>query len=248
MSEKLRKESPKIPAESEESQEKLQRFPIIEDEGSYTDRGRPSPVEGSIVHYVSSYWGDPKDKINHRFILSKEIGGHPYLFKLMQGKFGPNSFTLQTETEGYGFATTNLDPKSSEELFRARAAFIESFTDYADGLVQRVESSPSGVSYSVEDVKECIDKILAHPDATYTREGLEYLSATYNGHQLFEMYRDLFGEYFHKEHPNERSRAQARSRLFGAMFKKYLENWEVEESTGSINIELRRKAAVSPAA
>ncbi len=241
MSEKLPTERRKMPTASQESQENLERFPIIEDEGVYQGKDRPDPAEGSIVHYRTSYWNDPEEKTYHRFILSKTIGGHAYRFRLAQGQFSPHSFTLQTETEGYGFATTNLDPESSEELFRTRAAFVESFTDYANGLVQRIESSPSGVSYSVDDIKACIDKILTHPDTVYTREELLSFSGAYEGGRLFEMYKDLFGEHFLGAHPNSRDRSRARSRLFSAMFKKYLQNWTVEESSGSINIELHRK-------
>ena len=225
----------------EKGPEKLPLFPIVNDEREYSFDEHPPLQNGTIVHYTCSHWSRPEDK-RHRFILGKVIGDSPYIFKLQQNySEKSDTFSLQSETEGYGFATTNLNPEDGKELFQTRAAFIESFTNYTQIPIENIESTPARTSYSVEEVKTCIERILTHPNATATKEELEYLSANYRGHEIFEMYKELYGEYMHGEHPNHRARARARSRLFSAMFKKYLTNWKVAETPDTISILLRRK-------
>ncbi|MES2931638.1 MAG: hypothetical protein V4682_02980 [Patescibacteria group bacterium] len=241
MSEGFGHDVPKASTVPEKGQERLLSFPIVDDEHEYSIDEYPPFQDGTIVHFVCSDWMRPLEK-RHRFITRKAIGGHPYILRLDQRYSNESKdYTLQSETEGFGFATMNLDPEESAELFKTRAAFIESFTSYTKVPIESIESSPAGTSYSVEDVKTCIERILAHPNASTTREELESLSAKYEGARIFETYNQLYGEYFHGEHPNERSRASARSRLFAAMFKKYLEHWEVADRPYTREILLRRK-------
>lgn len=216
-------------------------FPIVDDEHTYSFNEHPPLIDGAIVHYVSTHWSQSEGR-RHRFMLRKVIGAFPFIFRLEQGDSEESdTFTLLSETEGHGFATTNLSPEDGEELYRTRAAFIESFTNYTKIPIENIESSPSDTSYSVKEVKTCIERILAHPNVSSTREELEYLSENYRGANIFSVYKELYGEYFHGHHPNHRSRAAARSRLFTAMFKKYLTHWEVTDTPETLTIFLRRK-------
>lgn len=245
MSEGLYRPRTEAATSSEGAQEGLVRFPFVEDEKEYAYEDRPTLIENTIVHSTWSNRRAPEERRN-RFSLQKTIGESVYILRLDQEPFTTRAYHLQMETDGYGFATTNLTPEQGTELFLTRASFIESFSDYTQVPVDEIESMPASTAYSVEDVKECIRRILAHENASHTREELERLSSSYQGARIFEAYHELFGEYFHGVHPNHMmSRARARSRLFTMMFKKYLKDWEVVEQPYTMEILLRRKRAAA---
>ncbi len=210
------------------SHEALTLFPIVESEEVFHSvESRPDLPEDVIVHWQYQPFSSTADKYD-KFGLKKMIGGFPYLFQLSQ-YYDKGVFILSSKTENYGYAMTNLSPQDAEILFRTRAAFIESLTDYPGVRIERVMSNPAGISYSAEDIDKCIALILAHPDNRFSKEALLSFPAESNGARVFEIYNNLSGLYFHGKHPNQKDRSNARSRLFKMKFKKYLTHWEVSE-------------------
>lgn len=212
-------------------QEKLQNqkehetktfFPIVEDTTLYTI-DRPAGVKDSIIHYKTPL---SSSATREHFMLLKEISSMNYLISLNQNA-GSKIFSLDFKTKEYEYARTNLDPKSQNELFMAINDFLE--TVYKTGKITEIEISPASAGYTATDLEECIKKIIEHPDNYMTRE--EILKR-YRGGQIFDRYEDLYNKNFNEINYNDRSNDKkgARERLFKMTIKKYLRNWDIQES------------------
>lgn len=219
--------------ETERSSEKNRgRFSIIHSEEAVCGDDMPALAENSILHYLQ---GVPGGEKLHRFKLLTVIDGLHYIFSLSQS-FG-NSYGLSFKTEEYEYATTKLTKEDRDELVKTIAGFVESITaEYAEIISVRI--SPADAGYSSQEIEECTDAILASPENTLTREDL---SREYNGYEIFERYRDLFGANFQTRHHNKRSRAPGRSRFFKKMIRNYLSDWQIDDPYGGADFYLKRK-------
>lgn len=223
------------------SPESLTPFPIVESKELLCFQSdRPELQEDVITHWRWRSLGVQKEL--NSFALQHTIDRFDYVVTLKESFYEEGEYSLQSEAKGYGFALMDLDEEAREELFKIRASFIESLTDYAPVHIETIHTTHASVSYSAQDIDDCTERILSHPENTYSKEGLAMLSNEYKGHQIFEIYNRLFGEYFHGEAPNVNERRKARSRLFKSKFKKYLKRWEVVEDADSSDFFLRRKA------
>lgn len=212
-------------------------FPIVEDEKVYYFDSKPNLREGEIVHYMQGVGSQEKW---NRFIMSKTIAGLQYIFSFSQ-TFG-GAYQLSFKTHEYEFAATNLDEVARDELFTTISAFVESASGYLHDAAKEIRISPAGASYSADEIRQCIDAILASPKNTLTREEI---TSDYKGFEIFDLYQKLSGKDFHPTHYNWKSKARARSRLFKMMGKKYFPNWEtVPELSSDTDFVLRRKEQI----
>lgn len=211
-------------------------FPIKESgEELYSLGARPDLEENVITHWtcLPSTGTESYD----RFGLVHQIGTNKYVFTLNERTTEERSFIFSFETEKYGFATTDLNSKETDELLSTCVSFVESLAD----TIHEIEVDPASTSYSVADIEDCIGKILSHPKNTRTREELAALPAAYKDVDLFEIYEETFGEPYHETHPNLRSRSKARSRAFRIACKKYFTSWNLVEYPEQSAFRLVRK-------
>ena len=99
--------------------------------------------------------------------------------------------------------------------------------------MQAIHISTSETAYSAEEIDICLDKVLSHKDNHFTRNELEWYISSGNGLKLFEIYKDLYNEYFHEVRSDmiPGDHAKNRSILFSKIFNEYLQDWEIDEST-----------------
>jgi hypothetical protein len=213
------------------------RFPIVHDKEIYYFDHKPEPQEGVIIHYLFKGGFSSKESTIDRFLLQQTIGDIHYLFSL--GEADGGAFHMSFKTKEYEYAKINLNDREREALTKTIRAFIDSITDATENF-QKIIISPADASYSAEEIEACIKDILDSSDNEYTREEL---LAEYQGFRVFDLYRDIFGKNFHKNHYNYKSRARARSRYFQMMAKNELPDWEVDPDAffSGVDFILQRK-------
>ncbi len=187
---------------------------------------------------VEKFWSKGFDVNNDKYRLMLNISGLNYLFRL-SGESGRNPFGLSFKTTEYEYAITNLDKDGESELFERLADFLETAYVNSRERIILIEISPADSSYSVEEIEDCVSKILGKTDK-YSEEELR---SNYKGFKIFDLYEDVFGVDYHDVHYNSISRASARSRYFKIKFKKYFKNWEVDDFyKDPVRFYLRRKS------
>jgi len=215
-------------------------FPIITDEETYYFDRTPDLKEGQIIHYKQGVFSGEK---RHRFLLLKSIAGLNFEFSLNETSYGDDVYQLSFKTKEYEYATTNLDPDTNNSLFSIIASFVKSVSESPEYNIKEIRISPAHASYSVEEINQCIDKIITSPKNKFSREEL---MSDYNGFRIFEFYKELFGEDFLEKHYNGRNRASGRSRFFKMMIRKHFKHfpdWEIdtEFSRPGSDFNLKRK-------
>lgn len=228
------KETPPNYSNDEKPETMPATIPIVEDPKTYYFDNEPELQEGKIIHYTRA--GLNREQKN-KFLFLQNISGLHYIFSVSETAYGKNVYQLSFKTEEYDFATVNLDKNGMESLVESTVALLRTLTGNFE--IDEIRISPADASYSAEEIEKCMEKILASPKNRYTKE--ELLSE-YKGFRIFDLYETLFKKSFLKNHYNSKSRAKARSRLFKAVVKKYLPEWDVatEYSLGS-NFTLVRK-------
>lgn len=194
-------------------------IPIVEDTKLHYFNDEPDPQEGKIIHYKKV--GLNREQKNN-FLFLQGISGLHYEFYIGETAYGKNVYHFSFKTQEYEFATVNLDKNGMESLIESIVAFLRSVTQKYE--IEEIRISPADASYSAEEIEECMNEILASPKNSYTREEL---ISEYKGFRIFDLYEEMFEKSFLKSHYNSRSRAYARSRLFRALVKKYLPEWEI---------------------
>lgn len=223
--------TPNLPQESENQPNEAGSvdFPIIEKEEIYYFDRTPDLEEGKIIHYMK---GVSSREMRNKFLLLTNINGLHYEFSLSETGYGEGVYQLSFKTKEYEYATTDLSKTEINILFSHIYAFVKKISGKPEYNIKEIRISPADASYSVEEINECIDKILSSSKNEMTRDEL---INEYSGFRIFDYHRQLFEEDFLKEHYNSKSRAPGRSRLFKMMIKKYFPDWEVhtEYSIGS---------------
>jgi hypothetical protein len=215
-------------------------IPFFEDTATYKAGEQPQLREGVIVHFQITHHVFKTPTMEDCFTLLKTIGKHRYNFSLSGGILSDGEFSLHVETEGYRYAMTNLTPPEREAVFTILADFVESFTDYKPVNIETIESNSSLVSYSVKDIDECVQKILAHPNNTSDEVTLRKITAK-SVSELFDRYYTLYGQYIHGRHHADKNHMRGRTRLFAKKYKKYLKHWKVVEDPDLYGVVLERK-------
>jgi len=189
------------------------------------------------VKYRESSYGDFLIK----FVLKRNIGGYSYLFKLMphMGMANTKDWTLAFKTEDYGYAVTNLSDSQRAEVFQTLSSFFDSIYQDTGGGINYIEASPADTSYTAEEMEDCLQGIIQTPGNKLSREEL---IKHYPGIRLFELYKKVTGKQFGDKRITASGGGKARSRLFRTMFKKYLENWHVDEKLSGLGLYLRHNS------
>lgn len=214
-------------------------FPIITEERIYYFDRTPDLKEGQIVHYKKSVFSG---ETRHRFLLLKSIAGLNFEFSLSETGYGDGVYQLSFKTGEYEYATTDLGADANNVLFSAISSFVKSISESPEYNVKEIRISPADASYSAEEINQCMEKVLASPKNTLSREEL---ISEYKGFRIFNLYQELFGEDFLEEHYNKKSRAPGRSRFFKMMIKKHFLDWEIdtEFSWPGSDFSLKRKGS-----
>lgn len=180
----------------------------------------PMLEENVILHYFQSI---PGGEHLHRFKLLKIISGLHYIFSFGQS-FG-SSYNFSFKTEEYEYATTKLTKDGHDEIGKTLSEFLDSIAK--EGIeIEKIDISPADAAYSSQEIEECIDAILVSPGNTLTREEI---STEHKGHEIFELYRTLYGSNFQTRHFGKRSRAHGRARFFRNIVRNYLPDWEIDD-------------------
>ena len=148
-----------------------------------------------------------------------------YELSLSESGYEDDAYQLSFKTKEYEYATTNLGADTNEVLFATIAAFVESILRSSALAIDIIRISPAGAAYSVEEIDQCMDTILASPKNKYSRKELV---AEHNGFRIFDLYREIFGGDFLEEHYNSKNRAPGRARLFQMVIKKHFPDWEIQ--------------------
>ena len=221
------------------SEPPLTRFPVFHLDGQY-HYDTPSELfrEDQIAHYEYRVHSPGRVEVLNRFGLLKTIRGLHFEFKLGQRPY--EGYSLIFKTREYEFATTNLGADAYDEIGFTLAAFIESVAALPEYNMKEILVEPADSSYTIEEMRQCLEQILASPRNESTREEL---TERYKGSEIFDHYESLFGKQFLKQHYNSKSRASGRARLFMREAKRYLPNWSVETDfdIGGKGFRLKRK-------
>ncbi len=225
-------ESPDAPVHS--------HFPIVKDEGIYhinLDNIPDTLKDGEIVTYTLSLQWKNATEESRKYIMVKEIAGLHYVFFLGQSIDNHSQFLFKTKE--YGYAITNLDEQSTNELYSTISSFIESIHAENNNL-SIIDISPADQSYSAKEYQSCLEEILSSPLNKLDRENLKY---TYKGAQLFDYYQRIYKKEYPLKHDHWEARSFGRARLFQRMVKKYMPNWEIVLGyPGSSEFSIKRKS------
>ena len=200
----------------------LAEFPISNEEEIYYFDRTPDLKEGQIVHYKKGVFSG---EMRNRFLLLKTISGLTFEFSLSETGYGEGVYQLSFKTKEYEYATTNLGINANNALFSTITSFLKSISKIPEYNIKEVRIAPADASYSVEEINQCLEKVLDSPKNELSRDEL---MSKYNGFMIFDLYRELFGHDFLKEHYNKKSRAPGRSRFFKTMIKKHFTDWEID--------------------
>jgi hypothetical protein len=215
--------------------------------GKYVPKLIPVKDEGRIFFYgtedyipkerdiVGKAWTRYFDSKLNKYGLVTSIAGLSYFFRL-SGRDDENTCSLSFKTLEYEYATTELDAHATKELFETVANFLETVYKESGGKFIEIDISPADASYSTLEIDDCISKIMKHTN-TFTQKELQ---EEYKGFRIFDLYQKIFGENYHEVHYNFNSRSSGRSRYFRLQFRKYLQNWKIEEVEGSDRFRLTR--------
>ena len=209
----------------QEQGESPKRFPVKNLEKIYYSDEEPSFQEGVITHYSKHLRSDDN---RNSFVLLETVGGLNYIFSLRETT-AFEKYNFAFKTTNYEYASTNLDEDGQRILGETIATFIEDVCLSGYSNIREISISPADASYTVKEIEDCQEEILASADNPLTKEDLY---RKYNGYEIFDYYRRLFGKDFGGKHYNDVSRARARSRYFKAMFRKHLTGWEVQKTPG----------------
>lgn len=221
----------KIDGNSHET--KSRRFPIIDMDEIYYGNESPPLQKDVIVHYLLATFRNEK---RHYFRLLRIIEGLNYVFRCSQWQDSLYQFSFKTEE--YDYATTNIGQEGQTELAATISGFIESICGYEGVNINEINVSPADASYSSQEIEECTQTILASRKNKLTKDEL---TSSYKGFEVFDLYRELFGKNFHKQHYDTKSRANGRSRFFKQMFRKCLPDWQVDDRYRGADFSLKKK-------
>ncbi len=224
-----------------ESAESLvpENFPVVQAEGSFFGDDEPEWVENVVIKFETGSLRQSADK----YVLQREIGEFKYLFKLYPEFGNPKSttWTFIFKTKDYNYGTTNLSEGDRRELFQCISAFFDSVQADVGEKMQYIDVSPADSKYSAEELEDCVQAILKTRDNRMTRE---QLLKHYSGVHLFDHYEKITGKPFDVNRDfRESGGGKARSRLFRAMFKKHLKNWEIDEEVSGYSLYLKPKSS-----
>lgn len=219
----------------------LQLLPI-EDKGD-TFSPAKIPSQHDVIEKVGcmDYFGGK----SMFYLLTTKVGDIDYFFKLkaeMRRKTPEEwvaiGYSFDFSTVVHEYARTNLNGETGEVLGRKIASFLETAYEDSKRNMSSIYVSPSGASYSVTDIENCVSEILAS-----TKEfSEETLREEYRGYQIFRLYKKLFGKDFGGTDFDSGDSAFARSRYFKMKCAKVLPNWEIKETyKGSVDFSLERK-------
>lgn len=194
--------------------------------GSIHYRELPEELPENVTnHFLQKV--SPRDQVRHKFLLLKTIGDLHYRISLGE-TYGGHSYILSFKTDEYEYAKVRLTAENSDLVYSTLAEFVRNCSQFLDQPIERIEISAAPAAYRAEEIEQCLDKIVSHPDNKLTREEI---ASRYKGFEVFDFYQELFGEDFHPSGFRKKSLVAVRSRLF-KMIAKHFPDCEIESGLG----------------
>lgn len=203
-------------------EQKENDLPILEGK---TSNGRELAIDGQATVQHDIYytqWGHERNK----FILLPIIADIHYELELIESYGSKSTYSLNLKTKEYEYATVSIGKEGRDALGIALKKFIESITNDGRWPINKIEIVTADADYAPSDIERCREEIRNHPNNTLTPKALSDIKSA---RELFDLYHHITRKQF--EANSSFKKASARARLFKAIIRKALPDWEIEEVT-----------------